>query len=81
MRARPAEIERRLQEFIVEELLDQRYDGRDPLATGVVDSLELEQIIAFIEDEFGVRIADDEVGAEHFESLANLAAFVEARQP
>lgn len=75
-----AEIERRLRDFVVGELLDQRYDGRDPLAAAVVDSLELEQIVVYVEDEFGVRIADEEVAGEHFASLAALATFVESRQ-
>lgn len=74
-------IERRLERFIVEELVDERYDGRDPLAAGVVDSLGLEQLVDYIEDEFGFRVSDTDVVRENFGSLPALTAFVESRLP
>jgi acyl carrier protein len=74
------EIESRLEGFIAEELLEERFDGRDPLATGAVDSLGLEQLIAYIEEEFGVQIGNGELAGDYFASIANLAAFVSSKQ-
>ena len=73
-------IARRLERFIAEELLDERYDGRDPLATGAVDSLGLEQLVEYIESELGVGLADEDLVRENFESLPALAALVGARR-
>jgi acyl carrier protein len=74
------DIERRLERFIVDELLEELYDGRDPLATDAVDSLGLEQLVDYIEDEFGVRLEDREMVAENFESIPALAALVHSKR-
>jgi acyl carrier protein len=76
---RSSEIERQLERFIAEELLEERYDGRDPLAAGEVDSLALEQLVEYIEQEFRVRIDDADMAAENFESLPALTALVGAK--
>lgn len=75
-----SEIERQLERFIVDELLEERYDGRDPLAVGAVDSLALEQLVEYVEQRFGVRIDDADMLAENFDSLGALAALVGAKQ-
>jgi len=74
--AEAPQIERALERFIVEELLEERYDGRDPLASGAVDSLAIEQLVTHIEEEFEMTIADDEMIEQNFESLPALAGFV-----
>ena len=74
------EIERSLERFIAGELLEERYDGRDPLAARVVDSLGIEQIVTYIEEEFGVRLTDEDLVEESFESLSSLAAVVDTRR-
>lgn len=72
-------IEGKLERFIVEELLDELHGGRDPLATGAVDSLGLEQLVAYIEEEFGVGFDDADMVEQSFASVATLAALVESK--
>jgi acyl carrier protein len=72
-------VERSLRRFIVEELLDEGYDGRDPLATDAIDSLGVEQLVDYIGETFGVRLVDDEITRENFASVPVLAAFVESK--
>ena len=75
------EIERKLERFIVEELIEDLYDGRDPLAeTDAVDSLGIEQLAEYIEEEFGVSLDDEEMVAENFSSIPVLAAFVDSKR-
>jgi acyl carrier protein len=74
------DIELKLESFIVDELLEESYDGRDPLATGVVDSLDLEQLAEYIAQEFGVELRDEEMVEQTFESIPTLAALVGAKQ-
>lgn len=73
------EIEQALRRFIVEELVDERHDDRDPLAASAVDSLGLEQLAGYIEERFGVVLDDEEMVAENFESLSVLAALVDSK--
>lgn len=81
MSAQRREIEAKLKRFILDELVEEGlYEGGDPLARGVVDSLGLEQLVAYIEEEWGVRLADAEMVEESFESLPVLAALVEVKQ-
>lgn len=46
----------------------------------VIDSLGIFQLVSFIESDLGVTIADDEVVLENFESIAALAAFIDAKR-
>jgi acyl carrier protein len=66
----------RIRRFIVEELLDDRVTG-DPLAQSMLDSIAIEQLVAFCEDEFTVTFADGDLVAENFESLEAVASLVD----
>jgi acyl carrier protein len=77
---RGADIEPKLERFILGELIEDRYDGRDPLAAELIDSLGLEQLVEYIEEEFGVTIEDQEMIRKNFESVAVLAALVSAKR-
>lgn len=73
-------IEADLGRFIVEELLEERYDGRDPLASGAVDSLGIEQLVSHMEEELGLKIEDEDMVTENFESLSALASLVASKR-
>ena len=49
------------------------------LANGIVDSLGVLDLVAYLEREFGITIGDDDLVPEHFESLRRLTAFVQDR--
>jgi acyl carrier protein len=46
----------------------------------VLDSVAIMVTVSFIESEFNIKVDDDEVVPSNFETLARLAAFVEAKQ-
>jgi acyl carrier protein len=50
------------------------------LENGIIDSLGVLDIVAFLEAEFGLSIADDELELEDFASIETLAAFVERKR-
>ena len=52
---------------------------QDLLASGVIDSFGLIGLIAALEHKFGIDVVDQDVVPEHFQTLAQLAAFVEAK--
>jgi acyl carrier protein len=70
------EIELRLRDFIVAELVDAPYDGADPLADQIVDSLAIEQLVEYVLESYGVELEDEEMVKENFENLESLASLV-----
>jgi acyl carrier protein len=75
------EIIERTRAFVVENFLYARSDVQlNPedglLAQGIIDSLGVVELIAFIEDEFGIEVGDDEVTEQNFGTLADIATFV-----
>jgi acyl carrier protein len=46
------------------------------IANHVIDSLGLLRLVGRLESEFGIRIADEEVVASNFGSIAQIADFV-----
>jgi acyl carrier protein len=72
-------IQRRLETFIVEQLLDQPFDGRDPLAANAVDSLGIEQLVQYIEEQYAVKLSDEDLVPESFESVPALAGLVDRK--
>jgi acyl carrier protein len=72
---------RRIRRHINRELLEgsgQR--PRDALAAGALDSLALEELVAYLEDRYGIVFTDDEFVAENFSSTLALASLVEAKR-
>lgn len=50
--------------------------GEKWLETGMIDSLGILDLVQFIETEFSVKIADDELQPENFESIEAVTKFV-----
>ena len=50
------------------------------LSTGVIASMDLARLATFLERRLGIAIPDRDVGAVHFDSIAKILAYVEARQ-
>lgn len=46
------------------------------LEEGILDSLGLQQVITFLEQQFGISIDDDDLMPENFESVNAIAALV-----
>lgn len=50
------------------------------LERGVVDSMGIVEMLTFIEDEFGVKAADDEISEANLGSLRAIVRFVASKQ-
>jgi acyl carrier protein len=70
---------RRLRQFVEDELLEQPA-GSDPLAAGLLDSLAIEQLIAFIEERFDIVFDDEDLVEERFASLDAVAELVDLKR-
>jgi acyl carrier protein len=66
--------------FIAERLLQDRTAVIDPeenlLDRGAIDSVGLLNLITFVEQQTGIRVPEDEMIPENFESVVAIEAFV-----
>ena len=78
------EITEKIGRYIAAELLkspDRQIAGDEPLISGgMIDSFSLVDLALFIEETFGVQVDDTELNAETFDTLDQLAAFIQSRQ-
>ena len=51
-------------------------DDDSLVAAGIIDSLGVFQLVAFLQEEFQIPIDDDEITPEHFRSVTTIARFV-----
>ncbi len=49
------------------------------LENGIVDSLGVLDLVTFLEGEYHISVADDDLVPEHFQTIARLADFVQAK--
>jgi acyl carrier protein len=58
----------------------QRIQDSDPLLeSGVLDSLGVLDLVSFVEQEYSVNVADDELTPENFQTIDRIAAFIESK--
>jgi len=54
-------------------------DGESLIQNGVVDSLGIFKLVAFLEETFSIRIPDEEIVFENLESVDRIEKFVNAK--
>jgi acyl carrier protein len=74
-------VETRLTDFVQKRLLaraDRAVVARDEslIAGGLLDSLAVVELTAFLEETFGITVDDEDVVPANFETIQQLAAFV-----
>ena len=79
------DIETAIESFIVDEIMlgdnSTKIDPNESLInSGVLDSLALLRLIAFIEEQFSVTVEDSEVIPENLETINDIVAFVEQKK-
>jgi acyl carrier protein len=71
----------RLRQFIVDTFFVDRFsDDESFLRSGIIDSTGMMELVAFLEREFAIKVADKELVPENLDSLARVSAFVERKQ-
>lgn len=54
-------------------------DGSDLVATGILDSVGVFDLVAFLEEHYGFEVADDELGWTNFETVERITSLVESK--
>ncbi len=74
------EIEDKIREFILKNLYSSEDsfigDADSFLETGVIDSMGVMELVGFVQKEFGLEVAQQEIVVENFDSVRKLADFV-----
>ncbi len=74
----------RIRDFILNQFPIARKRGiadADPLlGHGILDSLGILEVVAFVEREFTITVADEELVPESFESISSIARFVDEKR-
>jgi acyl carrier protein len=80
-----SEIIDSVQRFLLTEVrtghhVDSIAPEEDLIASGVIDSLGIQQLVAFLESRYGLRIANEDVIPDNFRSLRDVETFVNDQQ-
>lgn len=74
-----------VREFIAENFLFRADadldDDQSLLEGGVIDSTGVLEVIAFLEQTFGISIADDEIVPENLDSINNMTRYLASKLP
>jgi acyl carrier protein len=80
----PISISQQIQSFIVQTFPAARKRAINEtvqlLESGIVDSLGVLDVVAFLEKSFNIKISDDELTPGNFASIRRLAEFVEKKR-
>ena len=55
-------------------------DEASLLDQGIIDSTGVLELVGFLESEYGIQLADDEIVAENLDSIAAIIAFVQRKK-
>ena len=73
-----------LRKFIFEEIvkeskIDYLDNNESLLQGGVIDSLNILQLLAFIEEKFSIKIKDEELIPENFETINTITSLIQRK--
>ncbi len=72
------QVRDRVRQFIKDSfLVDEVGDDESFLASGVIDSLGIMQLVGLVESEIAAKVPDRDLIPENFDSIARIAAYVE----
>ncbi|NLX97904.1 MAG: acyl carrier protein [Rhodopirellula sp.] len=56
-------------------------DDASLLEQGLIDSTGVLELVAFLEEQFGIAVEDEELAPENLDSIDNLMLFIERKTP
>ncbi len=84
-RDEPMTARDKVRDYIIENFL---FGDAEPLADdtmslldgGIIDSVGVMELVAFLEQDFGLQVSDEELVPENLDSVANLVGFIDRKQ-
>ena len=78
-----ASVKDQIREFVLKNArskgINEVSDDQSLMVSGIIDSLAIFRLVAFLEDSFRVRIGDDEIVPENFQSVNDIESFVSGK--
>ncbi len=68
-----------LENFLFTDDDEQLRDNDSFLEEGIVDSTGVLELVMFVEETFGIEVEDDEIVPENFDSVEQLAHYVQSK--
>lgn len=79
-----SDLKSKIKEFIIENFLFGNSDGLNDdtsfLEEGIIDSTGVLELINFVEEEFDIKLDDDELIPENLDSINNVAVFLQHKR-
>jgi acyl carrier protein len=80
-----AQLKTEIRDFIVDNFLfgeggESLTDSQSLVEAGLIDSLGVAELVAFIESRYGVVAEDEELVPDNFDSIDRVAAFIEHKR-
>jgi len=83
-RGRKVDYKAELTEFIRKEILSGRnvslQENQDLLSAGIIDSLGILRLVAFMEKQLGIQVPDEDVVFENFQNIQVMSDYVAQRK-
>ena len=78
-------IKQEIRQFIVDNFLmgkdsEDLKDNTSFLEEGVIDSTGVLELVAFLEETYGIHVEDEELVPENLDSIANIASYIEKKR-
>ena len=65
-----------LNNYLFTDDMTQLKDDQSFLETGIIDSIGVMEIVLFLEEEFGIKIEDQEIAPENLDSIQGIMTFL-----
>ena len=80
-----SELNAKLKEFIMTEIspdlnLAQLDDNEPLIESGIIDSLGILKILAFMDETFGVDLSSDQIKLENFKNVSSICALIDRQK-
>lgn len=77
-------VKEQIRQFVLEDLarrkgINEFSDDEALIQNGIVDSLGIFRLVSFFEDRFRLRIPDEEINADNFQTIATMEQYVVSR--
>ena len=70
-----------VQEFIPEGRMEDISDDMDLIQNGILDSLAVLKLVAFVEDHYDIALEPEEIDPENLKSISAIAAMINEKCP
>ena len=79
------EVNAIIRQFIIENFLFEENptmkEDTSFLESGIIDSTGILELVSFLEEKFGISVADEELVPENLDSIGNVVAYLGRKKP